>query len=150
MFNERLPSRDASSPAHLARMIAMLGPPPLELLSRGNLSHEFFDEKGKLKPFLPIYTAEMLTAGRQLHSRCRNSCEVVRGTRGSSRGRREGSVFKVPAEDVAVGTGRQEIGQGAHGRRMATDRIINDPLKSSVPIISPYTPQSEQSTSEAE
>lgn len=47
MFNERLPSRNLSSPAHLARMIALLGPPPMELLERGSASHNFFDKKGR-------------------------------------------------------------------------------------------------------
>jgi serine/threonine-protein kinase SRPK3 len=46
VFNERLPSREASEPAHLARMIALLGPPPKDLLERGQFSSTFFDEEG--------------------------------------------------------------------------------------------------------
>jgi len=46
LFNERLPSRDASVPAHIARMIALLGPPPNDLLKRGRYSAIFFDEEG--------------------------------------------------------------------------------------------------------
>ena len=33
--------------AHLADMIALLGPPPLELLKVGKRTSEFFDENGK-------------------------------------------------------------------------------------------------------
>ena len=47
MFNERLPSREASSATHLARMVALLGPPPLRLLERGTVSNNFFNENGK-------------------------------------------------------------------------------------------------------
>jgi hypothetical protein len=34
--------------AHLAEIVAMLGPPPVGLLNRGLRSKEFFDEKGTL------------------------------------------------------------------------------------------------------
>jgi serine/threonine-protein kinase SRPK3 len=46
MFTERLPSRDASTPAHVARMIALMGPPPKDLLKRGQFSSMFFDANG--------------------------------------------------------------------------------------------------------
>jgi serine/threonine-protein kinase SRPK3 len=46
MFTERLPSRDASAPAHVARMIALIGPPPKDLLKRGQFSLIFFDADG--------------------------------------------------------------------------------------------------------
>jgi serine/threonine-protein kinase SRPK3 len=46
MFNERLPNRMASVPAHIARMIALLGPPPREVLERGQFSEMFFDGDG--------------------------------------------------------------------------------------------------------
>jgi hypothetical protein len=46
MFNKRLPSRDASAPAHIARMIALMGPPPKDLLKRGQFSAIFFDADG--------------------------------------------------------------------------------------------------------
>ncbi|KAL4899207.1 kinase-like domain-containing protein [Aspergillus multicolor] len=36
-----------STRAHLAEVIALLGPPPLEILQRGKRSHEFFTEDGK-------------------------------------------------------------------------------------------------------
>lgn len=35
-----------STKAHLAEVIALLGPPPLDLLERGERSHEFFDKDG--------------------------------------------------------------------------------------------------------
>ncbi|KFY06982.1 hypothetical protein V492_07560 [Pseudogymnoascus sp. VKM F-4246] len=48
MFKERLPSTMESVPAHIARMIALMGPPPVELLKRGQFSYTFFDEDGEL------------------------------------------------------------------------------------------------------
>lgn len=48
MFKERLPSRMESVPAHIARMIALLGPPPNEFLKRGQFSDMYFDEDGEL------------------------------------------------------------------------------------------------------
>jgi hypothetical protein len=47
LFKTRLPSREGSSPAHLARMISLLGPPPPELLDRGTETTRFFDENGR-------------------------------------------------------------------------------------------------------
>ena len=46
LFKERLPSRNASTPAHLARMVALLEPPPKELLERAQFSGggKIFDE----------------------------------------------------------------------------------------------------------
>jgi len=50
LFNERLPSRDASAGAHLARMISLLGPPPKDLLDLNKgATAEFFDEDGAFK-----------------------------------------------------------------------------------------------------
>ena len=46
MFNEQLPSREKSTAAHLARMIALFGPPPIRLLQRGFRTGEFFDKDG--------------------------------------------------------------------------------------------------------
>jgi hypothetical protein len=48
MFTERLPSRDASAGAHIARMIALMGPPPTELLEKGQFSTMFVDANGEL------------------------------------------------------------------------------------------------------
>lgn len=36
-----------STRAHLAEVIGMLGPPPMDLLGRGIRSHEFFAADGK-------------------------------------------------------------------------------------------------------
>ncbi|AEO68653.1 uncharacterized protein THITE_2118248 [Thermothielavioides terrestris NRRL 8126] len=47
LFTERLPSRDASTPAHLARMISLLGPPPPDLLEKGNVTANYFNDDGK-------------------------------------------------------------------------------------------------------
>ena len=47
MFKERLPSRNATSPAHLAGMIALLGLPPKELLERAQFPKTSFDENSE-------------------------------------------------------------------------------------------------------
>jgi hypothetical protein len=47
LFTESFPSREASAPAHIARMISLLGPPPKSLLERGQVSNIFFDEEGQ-------------------------------------------------------------------------------------------------------
>ena len=39
--------QDYSTRAHLAEVIGLLGPPPLDLLGRGQRSREFFAEDGK-------------------------------------------------------------------------------------------------------
>lgn len=48
LFTERLPNREESEAAHLARMVALLGPPPPELLKRGSKSGRYFDDRGQL------------------------------------------------------------------------------------------------------
>lgn len=47
LFNCRLPNREASSSAHLARMVSLLGLPPADLIARGKRSSEYFDEDGR-------------------------------------------------------------------------------------------------------
>ncbi|KAF7187656.1 Serine/threonine-protein kinase SRPK [Pseudocercospora fuligena] len=49
LFTERLPSREGSSMAHLARTISLLGPPPAQLLSNASESGKYFDNDGNLK-----------------------------------------------------------------------------------------------------
>lgn len=49
LFNKRLPSREASAGAHLARIISLLGPPPEDLLKKGGATAEFFDRDGVFK-----------------------------------------------------------------------------------------------------
>lgn len=41
-----------STRAHLAEVVGMLGPPPLDLLERGKRSQEFFTEDGTCYPFI--------------------------------------------------------------------------------------------------
>ncbi|KAF2222311.1 kinase-like domain-containing protein [Elsinoe ampelina] len=43
-----------STRAHLAEVIGLLGPPPLDLLQRGKRSSEFFDENGSWKAIVDI------------------------------------------------------------------------------------------------
>lgn len=59
MFRDRLPSRNDSTPAHIARMIALLGPPPKDILERGSWSNYFFDESGKFKVDVEIATTSL-------------------------------------------------------------------------------------------
>jgi serine/threonine-protein kinase SRPK3 len=48
MFHSKDPEKSRyMMRTHLAEMIAMLGPPPLEILKRGKRSSEFFSEDGK-------------------------------------------------------------------------------------------------------
>jgi hypothetical protein len=61
LFKKRLPSREGSSPAHLARMISLLGPPPPELLDRGTETTRFFDEDGRQSPAWVRHSVKMLT-----------------------------------------------------------------------------------------
>jgi hypothetical protein len=49
LFIERLPSRQASAGAHLARMTSLPGPPPDDLLREGEATDRFFDENGNDK-----------------------------------------------------------------------------------------------------
>ncbi|KAK5016105.1 hypothetical protein LTR60_002195 [Cryomyces antarcticus] len=43
--------------AHLAEVIALLGPPPAEFIKRGKRSSEFFDDDGKWRDTVPIPTS---------------------------------------------------------------------------------------------
>ncbi|KAK4182015.1 Serine/threonine-protein kinase [Podospora australis] len=47
LFNQRLPSREESAAAHLARMISLLGPPPAELIETGPRSSLFSNNDGQ-------------------------------------------------------------------------------------------------------
>ncbi|KAF6758026.1 CMGC/SRPK protein kinase [Ephemerocybe angulata] len=47
--------------AHLAEMIALLGPPPPELVARGALSSKFFSENGQFQAGIPIPRSISLT-----------------------------------------------------------------------------------------
>lgn len=49
-----------STRAHLAEVMGILGPPPLDMLQRGKRSHEFFTSDGK-DPFLPQCSLQRLT-----------------------------------------------------------------------------------------
>ncbi|UPX12386.1 uncharacterized protein EKO05_0002935 [Ascochyta rabiei] len=40
--------------AHLAEVVAMFGPPPLDLLKRGLRSKEFFNDEGQIKGDVPV------------------------------------------------------------------------------------------------
>ncbi|ODA79301.1 hypothetical protein RJ55_04894 [Drechmeria coniospora] len=53
---------DYSTRAHLAEVIALLGPPPLDLLDRGQRSREFFTEDGEWIAKIPIPPSASLEA----------------------------------------------------------------------------------------
>ena len=69
MFNERLPSRETSEPAYLTRMINLLGPPPKDLLERGQFSSTFFYEEGAWLQEIQGHSVMVLTQLRKLHPR---------------------------------------------------------------------------------
>ena len=50
LFKNQFLSREQSTRLQIARMIALLGPPPKDLLKRGTLTKRFFDEDGKTFP----------------------------------------------------------------------------------------------------
>ncbi|OAA43706.1 serine threonine protein kinase, CMGC group [Metarhizium rileyi] len=55
LFTGHDPEHDAyRSRAHIAEMIALLGPPPQELLARGNLSRKFFSDDGSFIGDIPL------------------------------------------------------------------------------------------------
>ncbi|ATY59030.1 serine threonine [Cordyceps militaris] len=49
LFHKRLPSREESSIAHMARMVSLLGAPPPGLLERSAVAAEIFDDSGMLR-----------------------------------------------------------------------------------------------------
>lgn len=55
LFNRRLPSREASVATHLARMNALLGPPPSDVLTNGSMVSQYFDENGEFGTGLLFY-----------------------------------------------------------------------------------------------
>lgn len=53
-YGEDPDGRGYSTRAHLAEVIALLGPPPLDLIKRGARSDEFFTKNGKWRNEVPI------------------------------------------------------------------------------------------------
>lgn len=49
LFHKRLPSREESSIAHMARMVSLLGAPSPDLLERSAVAAEIFDDSGMLR-----------------------------------------------------------------------------------------------------
>lgn len=55
MFHGQDPEKETyMTRAHLADMVALMGPPPLDLLKRGKRTAEFFDENGQWRADIPI------------------------------------------------------------------------------------------------
>lgn len=48
-----------STRAHLAEVMGILGPPPLDMLKRGKRSHEFFTDDGEY-PYFAQWTLQRL------------------------------------------------------------------------------------------
>ncbi|KAJ9642460.1 hypothetical protein H2199_004841 [Coniosporium tulheliwenetii] len=84
------PNTDVSSAVHLAKLIALLGPPPKELLKRGEASEQFFNENGEF------------TAGIVIPATTLEDEEGVLEGRG-------GCVPALHTEDAAVEARGQEI-----------------------------------------
>ncbi|KAF7561781.1 hypothetical protein G7046_g2337 [Stylonectria norvegica] len=53
-YGEDPDGKGYSTRAHLAEVIGMIGPPPLDLIKRGARSHEFFTDEGKWKAEVEI------------------------------------------------------------------------------------------------
>lgn len=47
---------------HLAAMIALLGPPPLEFLERSEESWKYWDENGECSPPGPVLTLNLINS----------------------------------------------------------------------------------------
>ncbi|MCJ1396678.1 hypothetical protein MMC18_009570, partial [Xylographa bjoerkii] len=54
MFDAKDQNNENSSLYHIAEMIALLGPPPLEFIQRSKLGSEYFDAHGKWKGTIDI------------------------------------------------------------------------------------------------
>ncbi|PYH71785.1 kinase-like protein [Aspergillus vadensis CBS 113365] len=66
MFNGNDPDgKGYSTRAHLAEVIGLIGPPPLDMLNRGKRSHEFFTVDGKWKQDIAIPQTGGLEASEQ-------------------------------------------------------------------------------------
>lgn len=52
-YGDDLDGKGYSTCAHLTEVMAVLGPPPADLLKRGVRSKEFFDEDGEPEYFSP-------------------------------------------------------------------------------------------------
>ncbi|KAF2769192.1 putative serine/threonine protein kinase [Teratosphaeria nubilosa] len=62
LFRARDPNGEHSTPHHLAEMIAILGPPPLEYLQRSSESAKYFEPDGRWKGLAPIPDTSLETS----------------------------------------------------------------------------------------
>ncbi|KAL5347497.1 hypothetical protein ACLOAV_007809 [Pseudogymnoascus australis] len=131
LFKERLPSRMESVPAHIARMIELLGPPPKELLKRGQFSGTFFDEdEAKLylqhilgDPLCPS-SLDLATAAKS-NTPSTSRLQIKRAppyaTAGIAKQKFCGSAFaittKIPRESFMItqGSPKEHVGDNGSG-----------------------------------
>jgi serine/threonine-protein kinase SRPK3 len=66
LFSTRDRDGNYSSGAHLASMVAILGPPPLELLQRSETSWEYFNTDGTLKDSFEVPEVSLEMAAKRL------------------------------------------------------------------------------------
>ncbi|KAF2279504.1 putative CDK4/6 [Westerdykella ornata] len=67
LFRTKGPDGEDSTPLHVAQMIALLGPPPTELLQRSPRISEFFDAEGKWKGLATIPQTSLEDLEENLH-----------------------------------------------------------------------------------
>ncbi len=66
LFNAQDGNGEGSSLYHMAEMVAILGPPPLDYLQRTETSWEYFDDSGKWKGAIAIPDLSLEVSEEQL------------------------------------------------------------------------------------
>ncbi|KAK4615771.1 Serine/threonine-protein kinase SRPK [Fulvia fulva] len=59
LFNEKLPTREASAGTHLSKMIALMGPPPPDLAENAGVWDKFLDAEGCLNPGIKTFQGSL-------------------------------------------------------------------------------------------
>lgn len=104
LFQTRGPDGKDSTPQHVAQMIALLGPPPPDLLQSSPRTGEFYEENGKrVARSAPVCGYSILIAIRELEGSCRDTVYQFGGVDNSSRRGREGPFHLLCEEDATLG-----------------------------------------------
>ena len=118
LFHGTDPEHDTyRSRAHLAEMIALLGPPPPGLVARGSLRFKFFSEQGQSPVSSPLLRAGGPDADaylllRGIPSRYQSTASRLFGTIGN-KPRKFGkkAVFAIYEQDVTVESPKSADGE---------------------------------------
>lgn len=68
-----------STRAHLAEVMGILGPPPLDMLQRGKRSHEFFTTNGKYHYHPPTQCTLQMTHQRKIAGKWKQDIDIPTG-----------------------------------------------------------------------